>query len=65
MASARTDLKLYEMPVDQFNGVHLRWRSFVSSIPFDNTKEYDDYLARLKPVPGVFDQIIDVAQAGR
>jgi uncharacterized protein (DUF885 family) len=41
------------MPLDQMSGVHIALAGFVSSIPFDNTKEYDDYLARLKAVPKV------------
>ncbi|OOG47914.1 DUF885 domain-containing protein [Rhodanobacter sp. C01] len=58
------DLKLYEMPLDQMAGVHLALAGFVSSIPFDNTKEYEDYLARLKAVPKGFDQVIGVATQG-
>jgi len=59
------DLKLDEMPLDQMSGVHLQLAGFVSSIPFDNTKEYDDYLARLKAVPALFDQVTTVAQQGQ
>jgi uncharacterized protein (DUF885 family) len=58
------DLKLDEMPLDQMSGAHLQLAGFVSSIPFDNTKEYDDYLARLKAVPALFDQVTGVAQQG-
>ncbi|WP_109127271.1 DUF885 family protein [Dyella sp. C11] len=58
------DLKLDEMPLDQMNGVHLQLAGFISSIPFDNTKEYDDYLTRLKAVPAAFDQVIGVSQQG-
>ena len=58
------DLKLNEMPLDQMNGVHIALAGFVSSIPFDNTKEYDDYLARLKAVPKLFDQVTEVARQG-
>ena len=57
-------LKLYEMPLDQMSGIHLQLAGFVSSIPFDNTKEYDDYLARLKAVPQGFDQVTAVARQG-
>ena len=39
------DLKLYLMPEDQFNGVHLGLAQLVALIPFDNTKEYEDYIA--------------------
>ena len=59
-----TDLKLYEMPVDQFNGIHLLLAQFVSALPFDSTKHYDDYLARLNQVPRVFDQLIDLLKQG-
>ncbi|WP_243050643.1 DUF885 family protein [Dyella sp. RRB7] len=58
------DLKLDEMPLDQMNGAHLELAGFVSSIPFDNTKEYDDYLARLKAVPALLDQVTSVARQG-
>jgi uncharacterized protein (DUF885 family) len=58
------DLKLDEMPLDQMSGVHIALAGFISSIPFDNTKEYDDYLTRLRAVPKAFDQVIDVAKQG-
>ena len=57
-------LKLYEMPLDQMNGVHIALAGFVSSIPFHNTREYEDYLARLKAVPKLFDQVTAVARKG-
>jgi uncharacterized protein (DUF885 family) len=59
------DLKLNEMPLDQMSGAHLQLAGFVSSIPFDNTKEYDDYLTRLRAVPTVFADITDVARQGQ
>ncbi|MEO5629721.1 MAG: DUF885 family protein [Thermomonas sp.] len=58
------EFKLYEMPLDQMGGVHLGVAGFVNSIPFNNTREYDDYLARLKAVPKLFEQIIEVARQG-
>jgi len=58
------ELKIDEMPLEQMSGVHLRLAGFVSSIPFDNTKEYDDYLARLKAMPKLLDQVTDVARQG-
>lgn len=63
--SLRSDeLKLYEMPLDQMSGAHLQLAGFVSSIPFNNTKEYEDYLARLTAVPKLFDQVTALAQQG-
>ncbi|MHA6204484.1 DUF885 domain-containing protein [Dyella soli] len=59
------ELKIDEMPLEQMSGVHLRLAGFVSSIPFDDAKEYEDYLARLKAVPALFDQVIDVARQGQ
>jgi uncharacterized protein (DUF885 family) len=57
-------LKLYEMPLDQMSGVHIALAGFVSSIPFHTVKEYDDYLARLKAVPKLFDQVTALARQG-
>ncbi|MEO6799324.1 MAG: DUF885 family protein [Rhodanobacter sp.] len=57
-------LKLYEMPLDQMGGVHIALAGFISSIPFHNTREYEDYLARLKAVPKLFDQVTEVARQG-
>lgn len=58
------DLKLYLMPVDQFNGIHLGLATFVNLIPFNTTKQYEDYLSRLHKIPVVLDQTIGVLQEG-
>ena len=58
------DLKLYLMPVDQFNGIHLALATFVNLIPFNTTKQYEDYLARLHKIPVVLDQTTEVLQEG-
>jgi uncharacterized protein (DUF885 family) len=58
------DLKLYEMPLDYHHGEHLQLPGLISSIPFDNTKEYEDYLARLKAIPVVLEQTTEVARQG-
>ena len=58
------DLKLNEMPLDQMNGMHLQLPGFVSSIPFDNAKQYEDYLARLRAVPRALEQVTEVARQG-
>jgi uncharacterized protein (DUF885 family) len=59
------DLKTYEMPVDQFNGIQLALAQFVAVVPTDSTKHYDDYLARLRKIPVVIDQTIEVLQQGK
>lgn len=59
------DLKTFEMPVDQFNGVQLQLAQFVSIVPADSTKHYEDYLTRLRKIPVVIDQTIEVLQQGK
>jgi uncharacterized protein (DUF885 family) len=58
------DLKTYEMPVDQFNGLHIALAQFVADIPFDSTKHYEDYIARLHHLPVLFDQMIELMRQG-
>lgn len=58
------DLKLYLMPMDQFNGVHIQLATFVNFIPFNSTKQYEDYLSRLHKLPALFDQVVGVLQEG-
>ncbi|HEX6802805.1 MAG TPA: DUF885 domain-containing protein [Terriglobales bacterium] len=58
------DLKTYEMPIDQFNGVHLDLAQFVAIAPFDSTRHYEDYLSRLHKIPAVFDQVTEVLKQG-
>ncbi|HVO61307.1 MAG TPA: DUF885 domain-containing protein, partial [Terriglobales bacterium] len=58
------DLKNYEMPVNQFTGLHMDLPRMVPVVPFDSTKHYDDYVTRLRQVPRLADQLIEVLQAG-
>jgi len=57
-------LKTFDMPIDQFFGCHLIIAQMVSFSPFDTTKQYEDYLARLGKIPTLFDQIIEVLRQG-
>jgi uncharacterized protein (DUF885 family) len=57
-------LKTFEMPIDQFFGMHLLIAQMVSFSPFDTTKQYEDYLARLGKIPTLFDQIVEVLRQG-
>lgn len=59
------DLKLYEMPFNQMWGLHLQFPGFISAIPFNNAKEYQDYIARLKQIPLILDQGIQLAKQGQ
>jgi uncharacterized protein (DUF885 family) len=48
--------KDWEMPVTQFNGIHLQYASLVVDTPFRNVKDYQDYLARLHQIPRGLEQ---------
>jgi uncharacterized protein (DUF885 family) len=51
--------KPWEMPVNQFNGLHLSLPQLVPRLSFTTAKDYDDYIARLSKVPTAFRQISD------
>src|SRR5579859_7035612 len=58
------DLKEYEMPINQQNGVHTALADLPLSVPFDSVKHYEDYISRLHQVPRVLSQTIEVLRAG-
>jgi len=58
------DLKEYEMPVNQQNGVHTGLADLPLSVPFDSVKHYEDYVARLHQIPRVLSQTTEVLRAG-
>ena len=57
-------LKEYEMPVSQFNGVHTGLADLPLSVPFDSVKHYEDYIARLHQIPRVLSQTTEVLRVG-
>lgn len=57
-------LKTYEMPVSQMNSPPADLADLPLQAPFDSVQHYEDYLARLKQIPRVFDQTIEVMRAG-
>jgi uncharacterized protein (DUF885 family) len=56
--------KEWEMPVNQFNGFHTDLPQLVTHLQFDDVKDYDDYIARLKKVPKAFSQIMTNMELG-
>jgi uncharacterized protein (DUF885 family) len=62
---ADTELKNYEMPLDQFNGAHLGLAQIPAAVPADTTKHYQDYLARLHQIPRAIEQIVELAHLGQ
>jgi uncharacterized protein (DUF885 family) len=58
------DFKNYEMPINQSGGLQIELPQIVPILPFDSSKHYEDYLARLRQVPRLVDEVIEVLQAG-
>ncbi|MGA8597821.1 MAG: DUF885 domain-containing protein [Bryobacteraceae bacterium] len=59
------DLKEYEMPVNQQNGIHTSLADLPLSVPLDSVKHYEDYIARLHQIPRVLNQTAEVLRAGK
>lgn len=58
------ELKNYEMPVSQFNGIHTGLANLPLAVPLDSVKHYEDYIARLHQMPRALNQTIEVMRAG-
>ena len=58
------DLKEYEMPINQQNGIHTSLADLALSVPLDSVKHYEDYIARLHQIPRVLTQTTEVLRAG-
>jgi uncharacterized protein (DUF885 family) len=56
--------KEWEMPINQFSGIHTELPQLVNQLQFDSVKDYDNYIARLKKVPTAFSQIMTNIQLG-
>jgi len=56
--------KTWEMPVSQQNGVHIDLPQLVLILSFQNVKDYEDYISRLRLMPRLFDQTIIQMQKG-
>jgi uncharacterized protein (DUF885 family) len=56
--------KPWEMPVSQFGGIHIDAPQLVSILSFENVKDYEDYIARLRLLPRLFDQTIEQMRKG-
>ena len=59
-----SQFKPWEMPENQFSGLHLGLPQLVPQLSFTSVKDYDDYIARLNKVPNAFRQITDNMMAG-
>lgn len=58
------DLKMYEMPVDQFYGVQIAIPQIATTAPFDTVKHFEDYIGRMHQIPGRFEQLTATMRQG-
>jgi uncharacterized protein (DUF885 family) len=58
------DLKEYEMPINQQNGIHTGLADLPLSVPFDSVKHYEDYISRLHQIPQSLSQVTEVLRTG-
>ena len=56
--------KEWQMPVNQFHGIHTDLPAMVVNLPFDTAKDFDDYVARLKKIPAALRQASENLMAG-
>jgi uncharacterized protein (DUF885 family) len=56
--------KPWQMPVNQFWGIHTTLPAMVSNLRLDNVKDYDDWIARLNAIPRVLEQATENMAAG-
>ena len=57
-------LRNWEMPVNQFYGIHINTPILVGYLPFETLKDYDDYIARLKAFPSAVKGVTESMRAG-
>jgi len=58
------ELKTYEMPISQMQGIHNSLSDLPNSVPLDTVQHYEDYIARLHQIPRAFEQTIEVLLQG-
>jgi uncharacterized protein (DUF885 family) len=61
---AQYELKDYEMPISQMQGIHNSLADLPNSVPLDTVQHYEDYIARLHQIPRAFEQTIEVLRQG-
>ena len=56
--------KPWELPVSQFNGIHVGLPQLVPQLSFDTAEDYDHYITRLGKVTAAFAQTMDDMMTG-
>jgi uncharacterized protein (DUF885 family) len=56
--------KEWEMPLNQIHGIHFELPQLVAVTPFDDVRDYDNYIVRLRKVSRLFSQLTANMQRG-
>jgi uncharacterized protein (DUF885 family) len=56
--------KPWQMPVNQFWGIHTTLPAMVTNLRFETVKDYEDWIARLNAIPRVLEQATENMAAG-
>jgi uncharacterized protein (DUF885 family) len=54
----------YLIPIDQMGGIQISFAGISNYMPFNNVKDYENYLARMRAFPTKLDQTIDLMKRG-
>jgi prolyl oligopeptidase len=54
----------YLIPIDQMGGIQIGFAGIPNYMPFNNVKDYENYLARMRAFPTKLDQTIDLMKRG-
>ena len=54
----------YLIPIDQMGGIQISFAGVSNYMPFNNVKDYENYLARMRAFPTKLDQTIDLMKRG-
>jgi uncharacterized protein (DUF885 family) len=58
------ELKNYEMPINQQNGIHTALADLPMGVPLDSVQHYEDYIARLNQIPRALEQTTATLRQG-
>ena len=59
-----SDLKKWEIPITQSDGIQSIYPDLVARLSFTTVKDYDDWIARLHLIPAAFDQVTENMSIG-
>ncbi|WP_434213274.1 DUF885 domain-containing protein [[Pseudomonas] boreopolis] len=58
------DLKNHEMLLEPVGGIQLALAGYGDAFPFEEAKDYQDWIKRLQAVPALVDQVIEASRQG-